>query len=305
MRCAECNHDFTDGSQCGACKKTYDFNCAGISEANYRKMKRLSWRCAACSRGSSSPVAKKGEPVTLEAIMERLNGLTAQLTALPALVEDVKSVKQELQDVRSSCSFMSSQLDDFVGKLKLVDERVQALEATKVELASTKEQLLIIQRNLQARDQWSRANNVEIKGVPMRKSENLFQLVGAIGAHVKCSIPVTQINYVSRLPTFNSNEKSILVSFVNRYAKEDFVAAARSVKTIQARDIGFADSNNRIYVNDHLSSTQKKLLNDSKNIAKNKGYQFVWVKFAKIHVRKNDTSPVYVINSAGDLNKLT
>ncbi|CAG9137700.1 unnamed protein product [Plutella xylostella] len=271
MRCAECNHDFTDGSQCGACKKTYDFNCAGISEANYRKMKRLSWRCAACSRGSSSPVAKKGEPVTLEAIMERLNGLTAQLTALPALVEDVKSVKQELQDVRSSCSFMSSQLDDFVGKLKLVDE----------------------------------ANNVEIKGVPMRKSENLFQLVGAIGAHVKCSIPVTQINYVSRLPTFNSNEKSILVSFVNRYAKEDFVAAARSVKTIQARDIGFADSNNRIYVNDHLSSTQKKLLNDSKNIAKNKGYQFVWVKFAKIHVRKNDTSPVYVINSASDLNKLT
>ncbi|CAG9132472.1 unnamed protein product [Plutella xylostella] len=46
----------------------------------------------------------------------------------------------------------------------------------------------------------------------MRKSENLFQLVGAIGAHVKCSIPVTQINYVSRLPTFNSNEKSIPVA---------------------------------------------------------------------------------------------
>ncbi|CAG9138648.1 unnamed protein product [Plutella xylostella] len=167
-------------------------------------------------------------------------------------------------------------LDDFVNKLKLIDGRVKDLEATKVELATTKEQLLSIQRSLLAKDQWSRANNVEIKGVPMKKTENLFKLVEAISTHVNYDFPKSQINYVSRLPTYNSKEKSILISFVNRYVKEDFVAAARGMKSIQASDIGFNDSNNRIFVNDHLSSEQKKLLNETKTAAKIKQYLYVW-----------------------------
>ncbi|CAG9136280.1 unnamed protein product [Plutella xylostella] len=275
MRCADCDHDFTDGAQCGACKKHYDFKCAGVAESSYRKMKRLSWRCIACSRGHSSPTVQRVQP-SLEDIMDKLNKLTDQLAPLSALIEDMKCVKQEIQEVKSSCSFMSSQLDDFVNKLKLIDGRVKDLEATKVELATTKEQLLSIQRSLLAKDQWSRANNVEIKGVPMKKTENLFKLVEAISTHVNYDFPKSQINYVSRLPTYNSKEKSILISFVNRYVKEDFVAAARGMKSIQASDIGFNDSNNRIFVNDHLSSEQKKLLNETKTAAKIKQHLYVW-----------------------------
>lgn len=87
--------------------------------------------------------------------------------------------------------------------------------------------------------------------------------------------------------------------------KEELVAAARTRKDLSAADLGF-DSTNRVFVNDHLSPLQKKLITKTKSIAKEKGYRFVWVNHAMIHVRKLDVdgSPVLVIKGEKDLNKI-
>ncbi|XP_060809933.1 uncharacterized protein LOC132904025 [Amyelois transitella] len=306
--CRRCNESFNDGVQCSSCKKFYDFACAGITEAGYRKLgpdRRAVWKCTTCKSTVSGSGACE-EPMSLDKIFKEIVDLKKHLSSLDTLRDDVKTIKNDLQDLRASCEFNSSKLDECNGRVDAVEEKLQDVDLLRNELKSTQEDLARCKQSLAAKEQWSRLNNVEIKGVPLKKDENLFEIVDSVGKHIKCPIPKTSINYVARVPLHNSKDKSIVVNFTNRYMKEDFVAAARSIKHLAASDIGFRDSAQRVYVNDHLTSDMKNLLTKTKLALKDKlGYRYVWVKYGKIHVRQNDTSKIHIIQTENDLKRLS
>lgn len=312
MKCASCNSHFNDGVQCASCKRHLDFGCASITEGGWRKLgadRRSSWKCPRCRISSPLPApspspAPAPEPASLETILIEIRDLKAQLAGLPMLSDDVKFIREELKELKTNCEFNSNRLDDFSVKLSDVETRVAGLERLQESVSSLQSEIVSIKSELSASDQRSRLNNVEIKGIPVKKDENLFVILDNICQKVNFTIPKPQINYLSRIPLFNSKDKSIVVSFLNRYVKEDFIAAARSLKTLSAQDLGFSGQTNRVYINDHLNPESKKLLNKTRTIAKEKDYRHVWVKHGKIHVRRQDGSAVIVISKDKDLNKL-
>ncbi|KAL4719363.1 hypothetical protein ACJJTC_019492 [Scirpophaga incertulas] len=154
------------------------------------------------------------------------------------------------------------------------------------------------------KEQRSRLNNVEVKGVPLKTGENLFSIAEALTKAVGYSFPKTQINYIARVPIHNSKEKLIIITFINRYIKEEFLGAARAKKILTADDIGFRGNRQRVFVNDHLTQESKNVLTKTKAVAKEKNYSYVWVKHCKIHVGKNDTSRVVIVSTVNDLNKI-
>lgn len=306
MKCKVCNVEFNDGVQCSGCKNHLDFSCASISESTWRKYgaeRKAQWKCSSC-RAPPSAISAPAETVSLESIMKELKEMKSQMTTLTGLKEDMRSIKNELSELKDTCVYSSGKLDDLSGRLSGVETRVADLEKLQNCISVLQSDLMQVKIELSAHDQRSRLNNVEIKGVPLKKDENLFSVVEEISRKVNCAIPKTQINYISRVPMHNSKEKLIIMSFINRYVKEEFIAAARTVKKLVACDIGFAGISTRIYVNDHLSIDQKKLLTMTKNTAKDKNFSYVWVKHGKIHVRRNDTSRVIVIKQENDLNKI-
>ncbi|KOB77651.1 Uncharacterized protein OBRU01_03716 [Operophtera brumata] len=237
MDCAACGLSFNDGVQCSICLKNLDFGCAQITETGWRKLgsdRRAAWKCSSCRSLSlvPPPLAASPEPVSpvMSEILREIRDIQLKLVGLPSLVEDIKIIKNDLTDLKTSCDFMGSRLDNFSTKMAEVECRVSKLE------------------NMQ------------------------------------------------RVPVHGSKDKAIIVSFKNRYVKEEFVAAARARKTLAAPDIGFRDSVRRIYVNDHLTK--------AKSAARDKNFKYIWVKYGKIHLRKNDTSPVFLVSQESDLNKI-
>lgn len=319
MICANCKVSVNDVAQCGACKELLCFSCGNVSEGSYRKLRperKANWKCPSCR--SDSPITAKStasvpasvpadlkKQISLEDIMGKLNEVTRSVGCLPKLSADVVELKSDLQEIRNSCEFMSNRIDEFSSKLKNLDDRVLTLEAARVEVQAAITSVDSVKAQFYNQDQWTRMNNVEIRGIPMKKDENLFKVIEKLGDYIGYQVSKTLINYISRIPTFNSKDKSILLSFVNRYVKEDFVAAARGKKKIATSNLGYSGDDRRIYVNDHLTPQNKNLLNQVKLIAKEKYYSYVWVRYAKIHVRKNDSSPVITVHSVLDLNKLT
>lgn len=307
MKCSACALDFTDGVHCASCGSDYDFACANLTEIGYRKLgadRRASWKCPhRCRASLNSPAPPQNKspapahkiasagPVTLEAIMAKLTNMETKLAAIP-------QIQTDLRDVKETCEFYGAKIDSLTNNMSMMEKRINNLEPMKEDLATTKD-------NLEREMTQSRYNNVEIKGVPIVKSENLFEIVEKIENFVGYNFPRSNINYISRVPVHGSNEKNIIVSFVNRYIKEEFLATARAKKTILTTDIGYHGESNRIFLNDHLTPKLKMLLTKTKKLAKDKNYLYVWVKFSKIHVRKSDTSRPQVINSINDLNKLT
>ncbi|KAF9416461.1 hypothetical protein HW555_006222 [Spodoptera exigua] len=263
----------------------------------------IQWKCPACR--VSSPTLLSPQPTaSLDTVLSEIREMKHQLLDLPTLVNDLRSIKDELSDLKKCYDFSSGRLDEFDTRLNNLESKVSEFEKVQDTVLSLQSELASAKLELMSHDQRSRLNNVEIKGVPLKKDENLFSIVEAIGRKIKYNCPKAQINYISRVPIHNSKEKLVIVSFLNRYVKEDFVAAARADKDLSTSDLGFQGASHRIYVNDHLSVESKKLLNKTKIIAKEKRYEFVWVKHGKIHVRKNVNCNTFIVRKEQDLNKI-
>ncbi|KAJ8718205.1 hypothetical protein PYW07_006135 [Mythimna separata] len=193
--CKRCESEARDGATCATCKAKFDFPCAGISEAGWRKLgeRKLTWKCQNCK---SAPVASpqisslKTSPVNSESIMTELQGLSAKMEALPALMESVRAIQAELAElktIRQEVSQMKSSFESYGQDIKALAVRVSDLEAEMEIMGKTKEAVVSLQDRiiqLESRqsesEQRSRMNNIEIKGVPISKDEDLFVLMDKI-----------------------------------------------------------------------------------------------------------------------------
>lgn len=313
-KCHRCEVNFIDGVQCTVCLNRYDFPCAGITETGYRKLgdRRSTWRCGACKNSSTNVSPTPPKNPEMENILRELKYVSAQMSSMPALTESVKKVQEELSELKAFKDELSNLKSSFdhafsslTNKLARLEEEVHSLQSAKATIFTLEQRLAQFESKLNEEDQRSRLNNIEIKGVPVTASENLFVYIDRIGEILKCKIPKEQINYIMRVPTRkDNNSKNIIVSVHNRYLKENFVAAARSCKQLAASDLGLTGGN-KIFINDHLTFHNKNLLNKTKKLAKETGFLFTWVRGCKIFARRNASSPVMTIKSESDLKKLS
>lgn len=189
--------------------------------------------------------------------------LKSTLAPLINVVAGINEIKTELKGLNTSVSQFSAKIQD-------LEERVGKIESAQEEICQLKTRIVALEDDLNEKNQWMRLNNVEIKGVPLKDRENLLDIVSKLGTKIMCPVSKSNINFVARVPSResgNSRTKPIIVSFLNRYLKEDFVAAARSMKTLCPADIDL-EGTNRIYINDHLTVQNKILLSKVKTLAK-------------------------------------
>ncbi|KPJ07116.1 hypothetical protein RR48_07963 [Papilio machaon] len=128
-----------------------------------------------------------------------------QLSSLPALVDDIRLIKDELSELKIACDFSHAKVEEFNARLMDVESKVTQIGNT--DLSTLHAELAKAKQDLSAQEQRSRLNNVEIKGIPLKKGENLFSVMDAIGRKIGYACPKSQINYISRVPMYNSNEK--------------------------------------------------------------------------------------------------
>ncbi|XP_039750018.1 uncharacterized protein LOC120626541 [Pararge aegeria] len=304
--CGKCNNDTEEAIQCCVCKKFFDYPCSGITEIGYRKLgdRQATWKCATCKHVQG---AKKqpGSPVpsptslSMDTVMAELTKLSLQLQPLPELFKDIHCIKSDM-------AALSTSTQELISRIDRLEKRIDNIESVSDAMPELRVAISQLQEQIDEQDQWLRYNNIEIKGVPVKHNENLFDVLSKIGTKITFPVSKNNINFIARVQSRNPSEnkiKPIIVSFINRYLKEDFVAAGKALKTLITSDIGIP-GNTRIFINDHLTVKNKQLLSKTKLLAKEKNYRFVWVKHSKLFVRKNETSPVLSIKAEKDLTKV-
>lgn len=324
--CGQCVELLTDGVLCTMCNNEFHYHCAGINESSYRKLRgdRKNWKCPSCKATPSkiTSLATTALPVSVadrnlplspsqshEQIIKEIRSLSEKMSHLDNLITDVKDLKREVVQIKKDGTETNRLIREFTEKIRSIEQRVNSLEKTKdcIMNLQAKYDTLVAENNL--RDQWSRMNNVEVKGIPAAKGENLLDLICSIGDKIQYPVSKQQINYVARIPTKDPNKiKPIIVSFNNRYVKENFVAAARGATDDRTGPLTCAylgiPGSHKIFINDHLTPQNKLLLSRAKSLTKERNFQYIWVKHCKIMVRKNATSPVLYIKTEKDLSKI-
>lgn len=199
-----------------------------------------------------------------------------------------------LSALADSVRFISDQYDSV---RKSVDELVQSNKTLRAENDE-------LTKKIADMEQYSRLNNIEIKGVPCTQGEDCAVILKTIGQVIECPISSTDIDAVHRVAS-KTADKCIIARFCSREKKNEFLRKARKAR-LRASQLGLSGSNdNPVFVNEHLTIANKKLFSKALVLKKEKKWRFLWTENCHIKARKTEDSRVFWINTESDLNLFT
>lgn len=307
--CPKCDSTVSDGAKCTSCFCLFHFVCGGTTEAKFRKLaqdKKDSWKCFSCKGKVEDSVSSHHESSLIAEILATVKRTEQNVKSMKAEMNDLKV---EIRDNNKAIEFCNGQITDMSEKMKTFESKIKKIDSHDDEIIILRNQIYSLKTNIEDQEQRARLSNVEIRNIPFIKNENLYTILQKISNSIDYNWENTDIEFISRISATKPNDakiKPIVMKFYNKVKKDSFLSAFKKLKGITTKDVGIAGEPHKIFASDHLTKNNKALLKKTKTVAKEKGFQFVWVSDCKILVRRNnETASVIRIQNDEDLKKMT
>lgn len=185
-----------------------------------------------------------------------------------------------------------------------VSDKYDSVLAQNAELVAANKELLarnaVLEKKVTELEQYSRLNNIEIKGIPTTKGEDRKAILQRVANVIECPISPDDIDTVHRVST-KSTGKNLIARFCSRDKKNEFVRKARKAR-LRASQLGFSgEIDQPVFVNDHLTMENKRLFAKALALKKEKKWQFLWTDNCQILARMNEDCKVNRIVTEADL----
>lgn len=229
-----------------------------------------------------------------------------------------KTIRKEVSDqmaklkseFTATTDFLAEEQKDVKAELKTLSDRVRKLEDEKIQLQSELSQM---NKTLQILDKSSRNCNIEIQSVPEKRSENLLNALKKLSEAINCPIAESDIKSIRRVAKLNPSSdrpRNIIVTLHSELHRDTIISAVRRFNKankscpLNSSHMGVVGDKCNIYVSEHLSAECKAVHAAARQWTKNNNYKFVWVKYGRVYVRKDEESPAMLIRDTSSLSKL-
>jgi hypothetical protein len=305
VKCKKCSKDIInakDGCKCVDCQAQYHSLC--VSETLTRGSQKF-WKCVSCA-GESSKVIDK--PVSdheqdnlcvLEAIAALRNDINSRWDS-----NDLKldNMQKDMNLIFSDISCLKAEFVSIGKQINNTDMKVRQLEADKCklekELASAKAEIHELQ-------QQARKNNIVISGVPvLPKGANVFPILQKIAQLLDLTYYRTDFNAAHWLPVREGDPRRsqpIVVSFVSRIVKNEWILARRHRRSLKAKEIDNTFPDTQIYLNEQLTQQSRTLFNAARAMMREEKLTTVWTSDGRVMVKRSPTARPYRVNHLQDL----
>lgn len=306
-KCSRAINARNTGIKCGKCISSFHYQCVNIEEDQLKELQlgAVVWFCTKCrSSDFNSSI--------IEDIVQQTSKPSKmyKATEIHDLISSVKSdiiseMNKKFETLIKSIDFCSNKISDFEASIKLVNDKLKLLETYKKENEELKNEVCHLNNKINDMEQYSRLNNLIITNYPENRNENVFDIVTNIGETLGVTINDNDMDAAHRLQSNvnNKNPRNIVVKFVSRRKKEEFLSNYRRKKhSVTLNPV--AESSKMIYINEHLSQANSLLFKKAREDLRAK-YNFIWTSNCKILVKKdNDASRTHTIRSVSDIEKL-
>ncbi|KAJ8937221.1 hypothetical protein NQ318_005925 [Aromia moschata] len=288
----------------------YD-ECIGLSADQYKQATSIPgfvWKCQICLGSSCSTVSD--EDMVNDNVSPNISSdrITNFMSDVKSQLESLRKAQDKLVD---SVTFCSDKVTDFEASLKQISDNMKIIENLKQSNENLKQQVCKLTSKVNELEQYSRLNNIEIQGVPVKNNENVLNIVENITKFLNVKIDPTQVEYAHRVQSQKrdntNNVKNIIVRFTSRKLKDEVLSAVKTKRQaigLTSPGLKIEGVSQRLFLNEHLTSENKLLFKEARDAAKTKKYKYVWVKNCNIYVRKTDDSRVKSIRSLDDVNSI-
>lgn len=214
------------------------------------------------------------------------------------ITEQFNELKEQIKEVQSSQSFINAQFEDLKDAVNNLELRVKRVESVTPDL-------MVLTKRVEELEQRSRMNNIEVRGLPESPKENCILASCRIGDVLGIENPKMSVIAAHRVPSLNKNvPKPLIIRLDSNSAREKWLSAFRKNKSLTAHDIATSFPKSRVFLNEHLSPHNRKLLADTKKEAKLHGFKYVWTRDAKIFVRREDGGKISRIRNEEDIKNI-
>lgn len=327
-KCSGCNDLISKGNilTCSktTCNANYHPECIGGS-APAEKL-RATWICPACVCNRRKVGDNSSTPVRHHLLTEQESSnvtvrshrvLTADSQSSDSL--DLKSVMDEIKLMRNDMLEVKNQLHSLTDSITQCQEkitsfsdffestrlRLQLLEEKQAEVCELKSQISHLQEQLVSQAQTAISNELEVIGLPETANENLQHCVLVLAQKVGVPLLNEDIDWVSRVgPKKNMRNKStgdisdnqsefhnsrpLVVRLLRKTKRDEILKAARVRRNISPKDMDIGASTQKLYINERLTSDNRRLFREARIRARHLGYKFCWIHNGIIHVRKDE-----------------
>lgn len=294
--CSKAISKKASGLSCaGSCGGSFHARCAEVPPAALAALTLpgSSWRCPSCrDLGNSSIIAAEDfEPVP--------DGTQANQDTLLVICNQLQALNEKYATLCNRFTEYEKVIGDLQSRCAAVD--------------SLREENRDLRQRVNDLEQHSRLSNLEILGVPEAASENVTTIVETIGSAIGLPLSAADVDVAHRVKSSIApaadgvrRPRNIVVRFLSRQTRNKFLAASKAAKKQSPTTPGFVvpGVSERIFVNEHLSPENKRLLKLTRDAARSKGFKYNWVSQGSIFVRRNDKSKAVPIKSLSDLERL-
>ena len=268
------------------------------------------------SDNKSDTACSKEEEPSLREIKSMLVNIQATIATI---VEENKNFRKELADLKRAVDFNDNELrqlkKDHQTTCQMNTMLRKELEKTKEELDSTKKVLQDQEDetqnlwfSLDSLEQYTRKNSLEFHGIPECLYANAQDVVISVAKKIDVDIEQDDIEIVHKLQRKKGN-KPIIAKFCSHKAKAKIYRERFKLRNVKVSDIfphysPADESQNRIYINENLTTFRRDLLSKALKKRKDKTLSSVWTLDGKIFVKTSSDEEPIRIQSEADLNNI-
>lgn len=230
--CARCEDPLPlDGEYitCGRWKGKYHFECSTVAFSTWRKYSvatKKAWECTFC-RGKEkvqeenvqTQQAKRSRSAdSPKGTLNVSNSPSVQQNDNNNINRELKEIKEMPKEYVKTVDFTSTKYDKLNIALaknnKLIKNLMQEIGEYKKQNETKDALITCLQKQINRLEQKQIDTNIEIKGVPMKNTDNVYDVVNAVGVALNININETDIEEIyAYTDRKNKQLKNISVSF--------------------------------------------------------------------------------------------
>lgn len=234
-----------------------------------------------------------------------------QPEGLPALTAEIKLLRGDMGELKTHIKYLTEHLTQCYSRLDEYGARLTTLEKREEDIITLNNTVLTLRQQLNTQAQSALKNDVEIAGVTEHNNESSIHIIRTIGQKIGVTVTNCDIDHITRAgPKRQTSERPgdalprpLVVRFVSRYKREEFLKAAKVRRTITTTDIEIPGTSKNIYFNERLTKENRQLFHAARAAAKEKGYKYCWHKNGAILLRKQEGNPAIHIHNTEDLER--
>lgn len=233
-----------------------------------------------------------------------------------------REMRKEIRELKSGLDYMTKDVEDLKKECAALKKENSQLKTKNEEIAQELAELRGMAKEsslrITAQDQYSRNKNLEVKGIPQEKDENLVAVLTKVGDALGEQISEHDVEICHRIPARRNTAggqdsvqvqspssdatPGIVVVFKNRLKRDAVLGKARKTR-VATDELGFS-VRKPVFVNEHLCPPIKRLLGMTIAKKKEMNWRFAWTKDGKVYARQTEQSRPLLICCEADLAKM-